>query len=122
VLITTGFSESGGRRVIADARSFKADTTARSTSVFQVTSTIANFGGTLTLYLNNTQTAQLATYASAGVMDTASKNVYVGCDFTTVAGNDPFTGDIAETIVYNSALSTSDQTKVYNYLKAKWNL
>jgi Neuraminidase (sialidase) len=62
-----------------------------------------------------------STVGSAGNAGSfAIRGVALGVNFT--ANGDFLNGDIAEVLLYDSALSGADITKVYNYLAANWGL
>jgi len=46
----------------------------------------------------------------------------VGYEYNNLHGAQSFTGDIAEVLIYNSALGTTDRTNVEQYLKTKYAL
>jgi hypothetical protein len=66
-------------------------------------------GGTETLSLNDTS-------ISGSFPDMASGN------YTISSSSYPFSGDIAEIIIFNRALTDAERQSVQNYLKAKWSV
>ncbi len=120
IQVSTGQTIAGGRT--SGTQGTLIDTTPRSTSVFQVQAVTTTFGAAISMYLNNTQTATNATFLTSGSISNGGSNLFVGSGTNPPAGGFPYSGDVAEIIVYNTALSTQNRNLVYNYLKAKWGL
>jgi hypothetical protein len=60
-----------------------------------------------------------ATLSTGTTINTTSSALYVGTSATGPASNN-LDGDLAEVLIYDSALSTSDREAVRDYLNAKW--
>ena len=95
-------------------------TTAEGTAVFLDSvpkiSCFKDTGSAVTLYLNSTSDATVASYTrSTTTLDTLA----IGALKRTTESN-WFVGDIAEIIVYNTALSDANRDLVETYLYAKW--
>ncbi|NBW22959.1 MAG: hypothetical protein EBR82_84940 [Caulobacteraceae bacterium] len=79
-----------------------------------------------TLYQNSSTIASSATASNAETLDDTSYAVTVGALRYTFNAVNPylqfFNGDIAEIIVYNSALSDTDRNAVESYLMSKWGI
>jgi hypothetical protein len=55
--------------------------------------------------------------ANAGYINQNQTTSYLGANFTGSAWSDPYAGQIAEVLVYNSYLSASDEAKVDSYVQ-----
>ncbi|NBT76640.1 MAG: hypothetical protein EBT15_11890 [Betaproteobacteria bacterium] len=80
-----------------------------------------------TLYRNSSTIASSATASNAETLEDTSYAVTVGAlryTFNHTSGKylQFFNGDIAEIIVYNSALSDADRNNVESYLMSKWGI
>ncbi len=118
VQATTGNSIFTARRHSADTEENNIGT-ALSTSLFKIQSAIAIMGTSLTTFINGAQVGQKTPLLTSGVTDQADE-VYAGAVDTS--GTTPFGGDLAEIVVYNTALTTVQHAAVVAYLKAKWAL
>ncbi len=78
---------------------------------------IANSETNHSLFVNGTETIS-ATFTDDDNFNNATMEI--GSAFSN--GAESFTGDIAEIIIYNRALSSIEMTGVQNYLKAKYDL
>jgi hypothetical protein len=76
-------------------------------------------GTTRSYYINGG--FQSYTTAQSGVLYKDNELFYIGIDVYSFL-NRCFNGDIAEIIVYNSALSTTNRLKVEQYLQSKWGI
>jgi hypothetical protein len=74
--------------------------------------------GTKTIYINGTQITQST---GAGAVNTGQTNQYIG-KYGNAADNYPFNGRIAESRVYNIALSAAQVVQNYNATKTKYGL
>lgn len=81
----------------------------------------------VTIVLDGTSTTDLSAWkngSSLTVSSTAVQTINTAAGF--IIGNGPsggnLQGDVAEIIVYNSALSTSDRQSVESYLSTKWGI
>ena len=89
------------------------------TSSFFIHSSIANFQNTLLQqFINGAKDGENTSFGTSGnTSDTDSNNITIGLLSVTY-----FTGDIAEIIVYNRALNTSELAQVHRYLARKWGI
>jgi hypothetical protein len=112
----------GGRRVSADTLE-SVTGTASDLSVgaaFIQTASVNHTSQSLTGLRNGATFASDATYMASGSSENVASSVSVG---TQAGGTYGFwNGDIAETVVYNSAISTADRARVEAYLAAKWGI
>jgi hypothetical protein len=74
--------------------------------------------GTKTIYINGTQITQST---GAGAVNTGQTNQYIG-KYGNAADNYPFNGRIAESRVYNIALSAAQVLQNYNATKDKYRI
>lgn len=73
----------------------------------------------VTYYFNTTNYSLNGTLSSFNM---PNAGYFVGKGRTATADLTPWTGDIAELIVYDSALSDADRSAVESYLMAKWGI
>jgi len=108
----------GGRRLDADSGQFIAGGNKSTSPTFA----LAYFDWTnsdLTLYENGTQTGQTLSFQTSGnTENVASAEMCVGA--VNSGGTSPFAGDIAEVIVYNSILSSTDRNLLGGYIQTKY--
>ena len=92
---------------------------ANAPTIAEATMTNSSGSGTLTIYQTGTQLAS-GTCTTPG---TAGVNLSIGRDVLSgFGGPDQFNGDIAEVILYNAVLSTTNRQTVENYLINKYAL
>jgi hypothetical protein len=112
----------GGRRVSADTLE-SVTGTASDLSVgaaFIQTASVNHTSQSLTGLRNGATFASDATYMASGSSENVASSVSVG---TQAGGTYGFwNGDIAEIVVFNTALSTADRARVEAYLAAKWGI
>lgn len=86
---------------------------------FHVAGVVARSTTDVSLIVDGTET----TYSTPTLDFTSynGKNVTIGRPFLSTSA-EHLNGDIAEILIYNSALSTNDWTKVVNYLRGKWGI
>ncbi len=75
-------------------------------------------GSAKTIYVNG---AQVATVAASGALQTGQTNQYIG-KYGALGDNYPFNGRIAESRVYNIALSAAQVLQNYNATKGRFGL
>ena len=75
--------------------------------------------GTKTVYVNGVQVSQQT--GLTGTIPTGQTNQYIG-KYGNAANNYPFNGRIAESRVYNIALSSTQVLRNYNATKTKYGL
>jgi hypothetical protein len=126
VLLRTGQTDSrsfiGGRRVAADT--LESITGAASDlsvgTTFIQTAAVNHAAQSLTGLRNGAAFGLDTTYMAAGVSENVASSVSVG---TQAGGTYGFwNGEIAEIVVFNTALSTTDRARVEAYLAAKWGI
>jgi len=113
--LTTNVYQIGGRRL--DTDSFQgANSTTSATDNFILHTNLTNYQSTLLQqYVNGSLDGQSTSFQTSGnTSDTDSSAILVGS--TT------FNGDIAEIIVYNRVLNTSELAQVHRYLARKWGI
>lgn len=81
---------------------------------------VTQFDGT-TLYSGKNNGA-FSTASFSGTPSTGSVGTNIGCAFYNRGNVDFINGSIYEMIMYESVLSSSQLTSLYNHLKTKWNL
>ena len=93
------------------------------TALLPVTNTFFIGAGVVDSSTNNVYFNDGAEDSLAHTVDIApDQNVYIGARDQNGATSLYFNGDIAEIIVYNSALSSSSRNSVRDYLDTKWNI
>lgn len=119
-LITSGFWAMGGRRGNGDAFASNDSSTQVGTGVAKLVTAVADFSTTTaTLYLNRVQIAQNTSWLTSGVTDNNGGGLTMGNSGALTA---PYSGDIAEFLIYGSAQSAANQDSVNSYLMTKWGL
>lgn len=117
---TDGFWEGAGRRLGSDSASVTLSSTVAANNVWKYISLISSYTSTTqTLYVNGSQVAQNVSWCSSGNTDATGGTVTV---FNNAVPNLPWKGSIAEILIYNSALGTTDRQSVETYLASKWGL
>jgi hypothetical protein len=107
------------RRLDADSTVTISSAQSVPTSSFFIHSSIADFQNTLLQqFINGVKDGENTSFGTSGnTSDTDSNNITIGLLSVTY-----FTGDIAEIIVYNRALNTSELAQVHRYLSRKWGI
>jgi hypothetical protein len=124
---TTGFTD-GRRRKMAVATSsggiaYAAGSDSQSIAITATPGNWNMFGVVATsntshsIYLNGTKTDFTTTLADSTLN---AANMIIGSNFAV--GTEPFNGDIAEIIIFNRALSSTQVVGIENYLANKYNL
>jgi hypothetical protein len=90
-------------------------------TLFAFKATAGSLTTTTALYQNGTTLAASST-GSVQTLDNTAYPVRIGIEPYGGVNYSPFNGDIAELIIYNSALSDANRTLVENYLLAKWGI
>jgi hypothetical protein len=108
-----------GRRLDAISAETISSTQATSTSSVIIQTARADYQNTLMQqYINGALDGQKTDFQTAGnTSDTDSLGIFLGRVSVTY-----LTGDIAEIIVYNRALNTSELSQVHRYLARKWGI
>lgn len=112
----------GGRRVNADSLESVTDGSGSLTvsTTFIQTAVVNHSSQSLTGIRNGAAFATDATYMAAGSSENVASAVSVG---TQAGGTYGFwNGEIAEVIVFNTALSTADRARVEVYLSQRWGI
>ena len=121
VLVTTGYSRIIGRRLDADGAAGMGGTTQMTTSgFFKVTSRVDFATTTGTIWVGDTQDSTSASFLRSGNTSNTGGGILIGAAPPTSALTNFWNGDIAEAIIFNTALSTTDRLRVSGYLAAKW--
>jgi len=117
---STNVFVTGGRRLDADASAQSVTSTTTNTGNYILQSVKYDYQNTLQeQYLNNLLDGQNLSFQTSGnTSDTNSTYISIGGYLTSNYLN----GNIAELIVFNRILSTSEFTNVNKYLMAKWGL
>ena len=120
---TTTKYEARGRRLDGIATQ-DIMSTQNVTNNFVIQSVSANYSNTLLQqYINGALDGQKTDFQTSGnTSDTNSFNISVGYLKTTSSSINYLNGDIAEVIVYNRALNTSELAQVHRYLSRKWGI
>jgi hypothetical protein len=107
------------RRLDADSSQNVGSNQATSTTNFVIHSAFFNYQNTLMQqYINGTLDGEKTDFQTAGnTSNTDSLAIFLGRVSATY-----LTGDIAEIIVYNRALNTSELAQVHRYLSRKWGI
>jgi hypothetical protein len=126
VMFRTGQTDSrsfiGGRRVAADTLEsvMGAASDLSVGTTFIQTAAVNHAAQSLTGLRNGAAFGLDTTYMAAGVSENVASSVSVG---TQAGGTYGFwNGEIAEIVVFNTALSTTDRARVEAYLAAKWGI
>jgi hypothetical protein len=125
VLFRTGQTDSrpfiGGRRVGGDTLESVTGTAGELTAgtTFIQTAVVNHTSQSLTGLRNGAVFASDTTYMAAGSSDNVASTVTVG---SQPGGYGFWNGEIAEVIVYNTALSTAQRASVEAYLASKWGI
>jgi hypothetical protein len=108
-----------GRRLDADSVQGVTSVQTTSTSSVIIHAAKVDYQNTLLQqFINGALDGQLTTYHTSGnTSDTNSNNIKVGTN-----NNSFLNGDIAEIIVYNRDLNTSELAQVHRYLARKWGI
>jgi hypothetical protein len=116
---TTPRYQVSGRRLDADSSQNVASNQATSTTNFVVQSAFFNYQNTLLQqYINGAKDGEKTDFQTAGnTSNTDSAAINIGTDSSSFLN-----GDIAEIIVYNRALNTSELAQVHRYLARKWGI
>ncbi|MBS1954390.1 MAG: chitobiase/beta-hexosaminidase C-terminal domain-containing protein [Cyanobacteria bacterium SZAS-4] len=96
--------------------SIVSSTTGLTASTFQVLEYLQNGSNVGTLFTNGTQTAT-GTVTNINNVTRSTNVIGAACN-----NNDWFSGSIAEILVYNTALSSTDRGNVQTYLKNKYGI
>ncbi len=124
ILFRTGQQDSrpfiGGRRLYADTLESVTDGSGTLTTgtAFIQTAVVNHSSQSLTGIRNGAAFATDATYMGAGTVQNNEAATSVGSQGGGTYGF--WNGDIAEIVVFNTALSTADRARVEAYLAAKW--
>jgi hypothetical protein len=82
--------------------------------------TVTNGGQDIKLYVNGIETSYTNQSLNSGTITYNTNELYVGARYS---GNlEPFVGNIAQTSMYNRALSSTEITQNYNALKGRYGL
>ena len=110
-----------GRRLTSDSFVSVSSVTSVSTSAFELHCGIFDYQNTdLILYINKTNAAQNLSFQTSGNIGTpTSISLNLGAEQTTTNFSN---ADIAEVVIYDSALSESNRQSVENYLYEKWGI
>ena len=117
-IYATDTTEVGGRRLDSNSYQFvKANTL--STNEWVIAGSIHNYqAATLTAFKNGSGTSRVGGFQTSGnTSATNSQLISVG---GTSDANEWLNGEIAEVIIYNSALTTTQRQAVEAYLNSKW--
>jgi hypothetical protein len=112
----------GGRRVAADALE---NITSSATGALVVgtahihSATVNHTSQTLSGRLSGAEYGSDTTYMASGLSENSDLSINVG---SQSSGYGFYNGDIAELIIFNTALSTADRARVEAYLAAKWGI
>lgn len=120
LLGATGLWRSAARRLGSDSNSVITSGTTAGNNVWHYTSHTSDFSSTTgTLYLDGSQIVQSTSWGTSGSTTTGGGFLYV---FNNINGDQPWYGSIAEVLIYNSSLGTTDRQSVETYLAGKWGL
>lgn len=115
----SGSYTTGARRLDADAGTFANNGTTTSNWAIQTGRVDYANGGAagLSSYANGILTSSVAFNGTGNSSNTDSQGVRIGA---TLANTQFVSGDIAEILIFPTALSTADRQAVEIYLNAKW--
>jgi hypothetical protein len=117
---STSRFETYGRRLDSDTFQ-NVISSSINNSNFRIHSALFNFQNTLLQqFINGALDGQKTDFQTSGnTSDTDSNNIRIG---NAVTVSSILNGDIAEIIVYNRALNTSELAQVHRYLSRKWGI
>jgi hypothetical protein len=120
---TSGKTSTYARRIASTETSATVATSTAdvSTSDFQIQTGVINYAtGAVSQFVNGSA-AGTATLPTTGNSETASDETVIGRDVIT-ASSVHFNGDMAESLVFPTALSTADRQRVESFFSQKYNI
>jgi len=107
-----------GRRLNTDAASAEVGQATLDTA-WLINSAVFNYAGAvLTTYVNNTQTDTLNPFQTAGITPSDGGALGVGANVALTSGW--MDGEIAEILVYQKILNSTELAQVQTYLASRW--